>query len=81
MLDTNCQVCKTEINNDNFEEINVSSKNNDDVYFKVIICKKCVRKTFNYEKNIPIQTSFGWSGEKNENLQYVEEENRCANDF
>lgn len=52
MLDTNCQICKTEIPDDNFEEINVSSKNNDDVYFKVIICKKCVRKTFNYEKNI-----------------------------
>lgn len=81
MLDTNCQICKTEIPDDNFEEINISSKNNDDVYFKVIICKKCVRKTFNYEKNIPIQSSFGWSGEKNESSQYTEEENRCVNEF
>jgi len=61
---TKCKICKKVVNN-KFEEINIRSLNDDNIYFQTIICKKCVRKTFQYEKKTPTHESFGWNGDAN----------------
>ena len=58
---TKCKICKKEIGN-KFDEINIRSVNNGEIYFQTIICKKCAKKTFQHEKNTPVHESFGWNG-------------------